>query len=116
MKQDVAYYLDKGFDLPTAKYFAEGRRSITNVVPCHDFTLKLTFDNGEIRILDAKTFLKPDTIFAHIMDFADFQRVYLDEDGAVCWDIDPTVDSNVIWSNKIDICPDGCYLDSVAIN
>lgn len=47
------------------------------------------------------------------MDYADFSRVYLDADGSVAWDIDPTVDSEVVWSNKVDLCPDGCYIDSV---
>ena len=45
-----------------------------------------------------------------------FRRVYLDESGSVSWDIDPNVDSNVVWNNKVDLCPDGCYIDSVPVH
>lgn len=31
------------------------------------------------------------------------------------WDIDPNIDSNKVWSNKVDLCPDGCYIDSVPV-
>ena len=41
--------------------------------------------------------------------------VYLDEEQAVSWDIDPDVDSEIVWNNKVDICPDGCYVDSVPL-
>ena len=44
-----------------------------------------------------------------------FQRVYLDEYGAVSWDIDPSVDSRKVWNNKIDLCPDFSYIDSVPL-
>lgn len=39
--RDVNYYLFKGFDRPTAEYFAAGRRKITAVKPRQDFTLLL---------------------------------------------------------------------------
>ena len=26
---------------------------------------------------------------------------------------DPNVDSEVVWNNKVDLCPDCCYVDSV---
>lgn len=32
------------------------------------------------------------------------------------WDIDPDVDSDVVWSNKVDLCPDSCYVDSVPLD
>ena len=31
-------------------------------------------------------------------------------------DIDPNVDSDVVWNNKVDLCPDSCYVDSVPIS
>lgn len=46
-------------------------------------------------------------------EWNNFRRVYLDEDHSVCWDIDPNVDSNEVWNNKVDLCPDSCYVDSV---
>ncbi len=48
-------------------------------------------------------------------DIRHFKRVYLDEQNAVSWDIDPNVDSNVVWNNKVDLCPDTCYVDSIPL-
>lgn len=115
MKRDIEYYLSKGYDRVTAEYFANGRKRITEVVPNDDFTLTLTFDNGEIRLYDTKSFLKPGTVFEPFMNIENFKRVYLDDTHCVCWDIDPNIDSNKVWNNKIDICPDGCYIDSIPI-
>ena len=46
---------------------------------------------------------------------AAFRRVYLDENAAVSWDIDPETDSLLVWSNKLDLDPDACYVDSVPV-
>lgn len=116
MQRSIQWYLDNGFDQRTAEYFASGRRQITTVHPNEDFTLTLGFDNGEQRRLDCKPFLKAGTVFESFMRYSDFSRVYLDDTHSVCWDVDPATDSNVIWSNKVDICPDTCYMDSVPIN
>ncbi len=113
MKKDVNYYLSKGFDRSMAEYFASGRRRITAVKPNSDFTLTLDFDNGERRILDCKPFLKVGTVFAPFVQFENFKRVYLDDTHCVSWDIDPAVDSNIVWNNKVDLSPDSCYVDSV---
>ena len=91
MPNTVDYYLSKGFDRPMAEYFARGRKRLAAVAPQRDFTLLLTYEDGE-------------------------QRVYLDDEHVVSWDIDPTVDSNVVWNNKVDICPDGCYVDSMPLS
>ncbi|MCD8087569.1 MAG: DUF2442 domain-containing protein [Oscillospiraceae bacterium] len=115
MKKDAAYYLSKGFDLPMAEYFAAGRRRITAVAPNRDFTLTLDFDNGERRLYDCKPLLQPGTVFAPFMLFDNFRRVYLDKDHCVSWDIDPAVDSETVWSNKVDISPDSCYVDSIPL-
>ena len=50
----------------------------------------------------------------HIWDV--FRRVYLYNQHCVSWDIDPAVDSNIVWSNKIDLCLDSCYIDSIPID
>ena len=115
MKKTVEHYLSMGFDQRMAEYFAAGRRRITNVVPNDNFTLTLTFDNGEIRLYDAAPFLQSGTVFAPLLDVNNFRRVYLDDGHCVAWDIDPTVDSNLVWSNKVDLSPDGCYVDSIPI-
>ena len=115
MSHTVEYYLSKGFDLPMARYYASGRRKITSVAPNDDFTLTLVFDNGEKRVLDMKPMLSKGTIFEPFCDIDNFRRVYLDEQHCVSWDINPEVDSNKVWNNKVDLCPDTCYIDSVPL-
>jgi len=114
-EKNADYYLTRGFSPEMAAYFASGRRTIVDVVANDNFTLTLTFDNGERRIFDAAPLLKPGTVFAPFAKLENFRRVYLDEDHSVAWDIDPAVDSRVIWNNKVDLCPDSCYVDSVPI-
>ena len=112
MGKTVEYYLEKGFDIRVAEYFASGRRKILDVIPNDDFTIELCFDNGERRILDMKPQLLPGTIFEFMSDIDNFRRVYLDSDNCVCWDIDPNIDSELVWSNKINLDPANCYMNS----
>lgn len=116
MGKSVDYYLSRGYDQKMAEYFAAGRRRITGVVPNDNYTLTLTFDNGEKRLYNAAPLLQAGTVFAPFRELENFRRVYLDERHCVSWDIDPTVDSSVVWSNKVDLCPDGCYVDSVPLS
>ena len=111
MKKTVEEYMALGVERPYAEYFAAGRKRIVHVKPCDDFSLILTFDNGEVRILNLSDMLK-EGVFSKISDYADFSRAYLNEDHTVCWDIDPNIDSHVFWNNQIDICPDYCYVES----
>lgn len=113
MPKDISYYLSKGFDERCAQYFASGRRTPQSVRPQKDFTLLLRFDNGETRVYDMKPLIKPGTVFSFLSSYEAFSRVYLDSAHAVCWDKDPNVNSDVVWENKVDICPDTCYLDSL---
>ena len=115
MNKTVEYYLSKGMDRRMAEYFADGRKKIVAVRPNRDFTLTIEFDNGEIRKLDAKPFLQPSTVFAPFSDWNNFSRVYVDSSHCIAWDIDPSVDSEAVWSNKVDLCPDTCYVDSVPV-
>lgn len=105
MGNSVEYYLTKGLDLRMAEYYASGRKRITDVIPNDNFTLTITFDNGEKRVLDMNPIILPGTVFSPFRDLVAFRRVYLDDAHAICWDIDPTVDSNAVWSNKVDLCP-----------
>lgn len=113
MGNTVDYYLSKGFDRAAAEYYAKGRRKIIGVTPNNDFTLTLDFDNGERRLLDVKPLLAEGTVFAPFRRIEDFKRVYLDTQHSVAWDIDPAIDSETVWNNKVDLCPDSCYIDSV---
>ena len=97
MGKTVEYYLSRGYDQKMAEYFAAGRRKIMSVVPNDNYTLTLTFDNGEQRLYDAAPILQAGTVFAPFQKLENFRRVYLDDCHCVSWDIDPTVDSNVVW-------------------
>lgn len=115
MRKTVEYYLSKGLDRKMAEYFSTGRRTIIDVSPNDNFTLTLTFDNGEKRIYDVASLIKPDTEFNMLKKEETFRRVYLDAQHCVAWDIEPEIDSEVVWNNKIDLCPDTCYVDSVPL-
>ena len=115
MQNTVDYYLSKGFDNRAAEYFANGKRRITAVVANDDFTILLSFDNGERRLYNVRPLLKKGTVFETFMKLEHFKRVYIDSSGSVAWDIDPSVDSEKVWSNKVDLCPDSCYIDSVPV-
>ena len=109
----VEDYMARGLDRKTAEYFASGMKRVVAAEPNPDFTLTLTFDNGEKRIYDCKPLLKPGTVFETFMQWENFRRVYVDEIGrCVAWDIDPSIDSDVEWDNKVDLCPDSCYMNS----
>lgn len=111
----VEQYMSMGFDRVTAEYFAAGRRRIINVEPKSGFVLELTFDNGEHRAYDCRPLFQANTVFERLCDMSVFSRVYLDDTNCVSWDIDPEVDSTKVWSNKIDLSSDSCYLDSKPI-
>jgi hypothetical protein len=116
MPNTIDYYLSKGFDRPMAEYFARGRKRLAAVAPQEDFTLLLTYEDGEQRVYDMKPLLEKGGVFEPFREYAAFQRVYLDDTCSVAWDIDPDIDSSVVWNNKVDICPDGCYVDSVPLS
>lgn len=116
MGKSVDYYLSKGFSNEMAAYFASGRKRITGVVPNDDFTLTISFDSGEQRLYDVAPLLQPKTVFEPFMDINNFRRVYVDDAHSIAWDIDPAIDSNVVWSNKVDLSPDTCYVDSVPLS
>lgn len=115
MGKSVEYYLSKGFDKKMAEYFAAGRRTIIGVIPNDDFTLTISFDNGEKRLFDVTPLLVPGTVFEIFADINNFRRVYIDDEHCIAWDINPDIDSSVFWNNKVDLCPDGCYVDSVPL-
>ena len=112
---DVAYYLERGFDIEVAEYYASGRKRIVSVTPNDDYTLTLCFDNGEERVYDMKPSISDGNVFEPLKDYGVFSRVYLDDSACVSWDIDPEIDSNVVWSNKLDLCSDSCYIYSIPV-
>lgn len=115
MANKLDYYLSKGFDRKTAEYYANGRKKVIDVDPNDDFTLTISFDNGETRILNMQPYLKKGTVFEPFTKLENFRRVYVDNTQCIAWNIDPKIDSNIIWNNKVDICSDSCYLDSIPV-
>lgn len=115
MANAIEYYLAKGFDHAASEYFAAGRHKIIGVMPNDDFTLTISFDNGERRLYDMRPLLKKGTVFEPFSQVENFRRVYVDDTGCIAWDIDPCVDSGKVWNNKVDLCPDECYIDSIPL-
>ena len=114
MQHDVTFYIKHGFNQKTAEYFASGRKRATSVKPLPDKVIIVEFDNGEVRFYDMTPVIQPGTVFAFLEDEAAFERVYIDESNDIAWDIDPEVDSTVVWSNKVDISTGTCYLEGKA--
>ena len=93
------------------KEYFDNPRKIVAVEPLEGYVLRLTFDNGEIKSYSMQDKLQG--VFAVLQSQAKFQKAFLDEFGNVAWDIDETVDSSVHWNNRIDLCKDALYLDSI---
>ena len=71
---------------------------VLNVKPESNFTLLITFSNGEVRTFDVKPYLG-------IGDFKELQEVSLFNS------VKPFLGS-IQWSNGLDLCPDTLYLES----
>ncbi|MCW5879879.1 MAG: DUF2442 domain-containing protein [Anaerolineae bacterium] len=74
---------------------------VVTVTPNSDYTLVLTFTNGETRVFDVKPYLDKG-FFRELQDMARFMSVR-------------SVLGSVQWSGGQDFCPDTLYLDSVSI-
>ena len=74
---------------------------VVAVSPRPDYTLALTFTNGEVRIFDVTPYLNIG-IFRELRDLRYFNSVR------------PVLGS-IQWRNGQDLCPDTLYLDSVPV-
>jgi len=72
---------------------------VKTVVPKEDYTLLLSFNNGEQRLFDAKPLLSY-PVFGALRD-PDFFRLVKPAYGTV------------LWPDDIDYCPDTLYVESV---
>jgi len=70
---------------------------VKNVRPEHNFTLIITFNNGEEKTFDVKPYLEIGT-FKELKDISMFNSVK------------PFLGS-IQWSNGLDLCPDTLYMD-----
>lgn len=71
---------------------------VVNVKPEHDFSLRITFNNGEVKCFDVKPYLGIG-IFKELQDQSLFNSVK------------PFLGS-IQWANGLDLCPDTLYLES----
>jgi hypothetical protein len=73
---------------------------VINVKPEADYSLLITFSNGEVKTFDVKPYLQKG-IFKELGDLSIFNSVK------------PFLGS-IQWSNGVDLCPDTLYLESKA--
>ena len=99
-------------DEKTKKYF-ENPRKLIKVETDDMFCLHLTFDNGEVRIYNMENELSG--VFSVLRDKEKFRSVFIYEFGNVALNIDDSLDSKEQWENRIDICKDALYMDSVPV-
>jgi hypothetical protein len=71
---------------------------VREVKPNRDFTLTLTFMNGEVRVFDVKPYLDKG-IFRELKELSLFNSV-------------KPVLGSIQWKNGQDFCPDTLYLES----
>ena len=72
------------------------------VVPNDDYTLTLTFANGEVRVYDMKPWLDRG-VFCDLQNIGYFRCARLDGGGSIQW------------PREQDVCPDTLYEDSVPL-
>ncbi len=76
--------------------------SVKEVVPNHDYTLSVVFDNGEHGVLDMKPILNFG-VFRRIKDYETFSRVRIAFD-TIEWDCGVDLDPEFVYSNcKTDV-------------
>jgi hypothetical protein len=74
---------------------------VVNVVTRDDYALELTFDNGEVRLFDARPYLERG-LFAELKDPDCFRQAYVAYD-------------TVCWPGRLDIAPGTLYDPSVLL-
>lgn len=75
---------------------------IKDVVANDDYTLKLSFANGEVRSFDVKPYLDLD-VFKDLKDLSQFKTARASM-------------GSVLWQGGQDLCPDTFYEDSTQWN
>jgi len=70
---------------------------VTTVKPGHDYTLQITFNNGEEKSFDVKPYLEIG-LFKELKDASMFNSVKL-------------FLGSIQWANGLDVCPDTLYFE-----
>lgn len=95
------------------EYFKCGKKKLLKIVPNMDYTLTLYYTDSK-RVYDMSTQLYG--VFECLKDIEKFYGVFIDDEGNIAWDRDSTIDSNIHWNNRIDICSDSAYINSTKID
>ena len=77
------------------------RPTAVKVSPIEDYSLNITFDNGEVKIFDVKPYIKG-SWYGMLKDRDYFNRVSTDG-------------FTVVWPDGQDLCPDELYEISVSV-
>jgi hypothetical protein len=77
-------------------------REITKVEVVSGFTVRLTFDDGFVRTVDLRPFLRG-PMFAELREDPDlFAQVFVDEElGTIAWPNGPDLDADVLHGDEV---------------
>ena len=99
-----------GLPIEVDELFSREEINIISLEPRDDYSIIVTFDNGEVRLYEMKDKLKG--VLEILKDIDKFKEAFIDDRGNIAWDRDKRLDSSVVWNNRIDICKDAVYLKS----
>ena len=83
------------------------RPNIYQVVPQDNYTVHVHFDDGRIKLFDAKELIARGGIFAQLEDINFFTERCDVMNRSLAWDLTGDLDP----TNCIDVCPDMIYYD-----
>ena len=81
------------------------RPSIFQVAPNDDFTVKVFFDDGKVKLYDAKQLINKGGIFMPLGDIGFFKERCVVMNQTLAWDLAGNFDP----TECIDVCPDMIY-------
>jgi len=94
-------------------YLNQGKRRLVDITVDADYTLLLTFDDGERRLYHLAN--KLTGVLTVLKNERKFNEVFIDSLGNIAWDINNDVDSEVVYTNRIDLSADNAYIYGVKI-
>ena len=94
--------------IDVSDYFGKGKRRLIEVTPSSGYLLTLKYDDNELRLYNLSG--KLTGVMSVLVDEAKFNEVFIDDSGNIAWDIDKNIDSDVVFSNRIDLSSDNAYI------
>ncbi|OOB77888.1 MAG: hypothetical protein BEN19_01080 [Epulopiscium sp. Nuni2H_MBin003] len=87
---------------------------VIHIITHDDYTITITFADGITKNYDCKHLLDKGA-FKILDKLSKFHIAIIDDLGGIGWDIDDNIDSNIIWSNRIDICKSILYQEGIIV-